>query len=181
MKVHYSDPNAAEQIASGLREAVGSLQPWHLPVYFCIGTPRVQGDALGPYVGDILQRHVRTSLVVGDTETPVTALTLEMLYHNTINQITNAGYLPYWIVVDAAIGDHPGRLTVGKGPINPGARNEFRRLPKVGDAYVLGTTGRMVADLEIPRPGYVEQMAQTIAEGLMQFDRSLNLTRMVTA
>lgn len=105
-------------------------------VLLCIGTDRVTGDSLGPLIGYKLNRlrldHVH---VYGTLDEPVHAQNLD----NTIYHIrTNHPGVPI-IAIDACLGSrqHLGYITLGKGPLLPGA-GVNKELTPVGDICITG-------------------------------------------
>ncbi len=55
---------------------------WTEIVFLCIGSDRVTGDCLGPYIGHLLTPHETGHIFVyGTLSSPVHALNLEKIHH----------------------------------------------------------------------------------------------------
>ena len=137
-------------------------------IAMCIGTDRSTGDSLGPLVGDMLVKFKMNGVhVYGTLENPVHARNLE-------ETLTNARILhpdAFLVAVDASLGilDHVGCISVGKGPIKPGAGLK-KELPPVGDMHITGivNTGGFMdfLVLQSTRLSVVMKMADVIARSL---------------
>jgi len=137
-------------------------------VVMCIGTDRSTGDSLGPLVGDMLSKWKMPDVhIFGTLDFPVHARNLEETLNRTYEMFNN----PYIIAVDASLGimEHVGCITVGKGPIKPGAGLK-KELPAVGDMHITGVvnTGGFMdfLVLQSTRLSVVMKMADIIARGL---------------
>ncbi|NMA64897.1 MAG: spore protease YyaC [Clostridiaceae bacterium] len=137
-------------------------------VVMCIGTDRSTGDSLGPLVGDMLSKWKMTDVhIFGTLDFPVHARNLE----ETLKRTYEIYHKPYIIAVDASLGimEHVGCITVGKGPIKPGAGLK-KELPAVGDMHITGVvnTGGFMdfLVLQSTRLSVVMKMADIIARGL---------------
>lgn len=137
-------------------------------VVMCIGTDRSTGDSLGPLVGDMLVKWKMTGVhVFGTLDNPVHARNLKETLFNAL-EIHPGAYL---VAVDASLGalDHVGCISVGQGPIKPGAGLK-KELPAVGDMHITGVvnTGGFMdfLVLQSTRLSVVMKMADIIARGL---------------
>lgn len=147
-------------------------------VVMCIGTDRSTGDSLGPLVGDMLTKKKMPDVhVFGTLDYPVHARNLE----ETLKSAYDTYGRPYIIAVDASLGilEHVGCISVGKGPIKPGAGLK-KELPAVGDLHITGVvnTGGFMdfLVLQSTRLSVVMKMADVIARGLhMAFNEYANL------
>lgn len=103
------------------------------PVFLCIGTEKVTGDALGPLVGTHLSENGLT--VFGTLSHPVHALNLS----DTIADIYRAFPKNPVVAIDASLGirEHLGFLTLGRGSLAPGA-GVHKLLNSVGDLFLTG-------------------------------------------
>ena len=111
---------------------------WTELVFLCIGSDRVTGDCLGPYIGHSLSSlQIPGIFVYGTLSEPVHALNLK----ETDKQI---------IAIDAALGTkkHLGYVTIGNGALYPGAGVQ-KELPPVGDIHITGI---------VNISGFLEQM-----------------------
>lgn len=109
---------------------------WTELVFLCIGSDRVTGDCLGPYIGHSLSRlHIPGIFVYGTLAEPVHALNLA----ETNKKIKAAHPSALTIAIDAALGTkkHLGYVTIGNGALYPGAGVQ-KELPPVGDIHITG-------------------------------------------
>ncbi|AKL97360.1 putative sporulation protein [Clostridium aceticum] len=139
-------------------------------VFLCIGTDRSTGDALGPLVGHKLAKPLEKHSnihVYGTLEDPVHAKNLQSQIDFIYTNFTN----PFVIAIDACLGkiDRVGYITIGAGPLNPGA-GVNKQLPSVGDLHIMGIVnlgGYMeYMILQNTRLQLVMKMADTIADGI---------------
>lgn len=137
-------------------------------IVMCIGTDRSTGDSLGPLVGDMLVKWKMSGIhVFGTLDNPVHARNLKETLQSAL-QIHPGAYL---VAVDASLGvlDHVGCISVGQGPIKPGAGLK-KELPAVGDMHITGVvnTGGFMdfLVLQSTRLSVVMRMADIIARGL---------------
>lgn len=108
-------------------------------VIFCIGSDRMTGDCLGPYVGrQLLPYQDNRRHVYGTLSDPIHACNLEKAWQ----WVSLRHPLALIIAVDAALGQkkHLGHITVKNGPIYPGA-GVRKSLSPVGDIAVTGVVG----------------------------------------
>ena len=87
---------------------------WTEIVFLCIGSDRVTGDCLGPYIGHLLHPHETGHIFVyGTLSCPVHALNLE----KTSSLITRLHPHALVIAIDASLGQkkHLGYVTIGNG------------------------------------------------------------------
>lgn len=134
----------------------------------CIGTDRSTGDSLGPLVGDMLSKWKLPNVhVYGTLDNPVHARNLE----ETLGKAAFQAPYSFNIAIDASLGvlDHVGCISVGMGPIKPGAGLK-KDLPAVGDMHVTGivNTGGFMdfLVLQSTRLSLVMRMADVIARGM---------------
>lgn len=137
-------------------------------VVMCIGTDRSTGDSLGPLVGDMLSKWKLPGVqVLGTLDEPVHAKNLEEVLIKTAHQFPRA----YIVAIDASLGilEHVGSISVGRGPIRPGAGLK-KELPPVGDMHITGivNTGGFMdfLVLQSTRLSLVMRMADVIARGV---------------
>ncbi len=106
-------------------------------IFLCIGSDRATGDCLGPIIGYKLSKYKNYSnyYVYGTLEEPVHAKNLR----DTINTIYDTHDNAFIIAIDASLGrsDHIGFITIGEGPLKPGAGVD-KNLPEVGDIFITG-------------------------------------------
>ncbi len=134
----------------------------------CIGTDRSTGDSLGPLVGDMLMKFKMSGVhIYGTLDSPVHARNLE----ETLSKARDLHPGAYLVAIDASLGvvDHVGCISVGHGPIKPGAGLK-KELPPVGDMHITGVvnTGGFMdfLVLQSTRLSVVMKMADVIARGL---------------
>lgn len=139
------------------------------PVVLCIGSDLAVGDSLGPIVGTMLRsrKSLFRGYIYGDLNAPVTAKEvryLEQFVRKTHPRSTV-------VAVDAAVGEESerGLIKLTEGALRPGA-GANKRLPKVGDAAILGIVAARGAPFDplfsSTRLGMVYAMAETIAGAL---------------
>ncbi|MDF2586393.1 MAG: sporulation protein YyaC [Anaerocolumna sp.] len=105
-------------------------------VFLCIGSDRATGDCLGPIVGYKLAKLQQNNIVLyGTLEQPVHAKNL----NETMNHIYKNHRNAFVIAIDASLGKqgHIGYITLGEGPLLPGAGVD-KNLPPVGDIFITG-------------------------------------------
>lgn len=105
-------------------------------VFLCIGSDRATGDCLGPIVGYKLSKLQQKNIILyGTLDQPVHAKnlkeTMSLIYQNHRNALV--------IAIDASLGKsgHIGYITIGEGPLLPGAGVD-KELPPVGDIFITG-------------------------------------------
>ncbi|MCT4618103.1 MAG: spore protease YyaC [Marinisporobacter sp.] len=139
-------------------------------VIMCIGTDRSTGDSLGPLIGYKLEKRLKSYdhiFVHGTLENPVHAKNLK----DSINLIYKTYNNPFVIAIDACLGkfDRVGYITIGNGPLKPGA-GVNKDLPPVGNMHITGIVnlgGFMeYMILQNTRLNLVMKMADTIADGI---------------
>ncbi|MDA8195049.1 MAG: spore protease YyaC [Thermaerobacter sp.] len=133
-KVRSEAPGASAELALALRTLW--RQEGAPELILCVGTDRSTGDALGPLVGSALERnHPRPYQVLGTLERPVHAT-------NLIAQMKHDARLRHARIlgIDASLGrlDDVGIITVGLGPLRPGAGVQ-KQLPAVGHYHLVAT------------------------------------------
>lgn len=143
---------------------------WSELVFLCIGSDRVTGDCLGPYIGHSLSAlNTPGIFVYGTLSHPVHALNLK----EVSSFIKKAHPSALVIAIDASLGQkkHLGYVTIGNGPLYPGAAVQ-KELSPVGDIYITGIVNiaGMLEQLTLQttRLSTVISLADTITEGIMQ-------------
>lgn len=106
-------------------------------IFLCIGSDRATGDCLGPIIGYKLSKYKKyhNYYVYGTLEEPVHAKNLK----DTISMIYQSHNDAFIVAIDASLGrsDHIGYITLGEGPLKPGAGVD-KDLPEIGDIYITG-------------------------------------------
>lgn len=105
-------------------------------ILLCIGSDRATGDCLGPIVGYKLSKlHQKNIVLYGTLEKPIHAKNLA----DTISHIKRTYNNPFIVAIDASLGTtkHIGYITLGEGPLLPGAGVD-KALPPVGDISITG-------------------------------------------
>ena len=162
--------NSSQEIARLLEKCVRRhRKPWSEIVFLCIGSDRVTGDCLGPYVGYRLSQHPLPGIsIYGTLEHPVHAVNLE----NALSHISQAHPYALVVAVDASLGEkkHLGYVTMGNGPLYPGAAVQ-KELPPVGDIYITGIVNISgileYLTLQTTRLSTVISLSDTIAQGIL--------------
>ncbi len=166
-RVAVDDAHAAQRLCRLLEHSARALGMSAPATVLCIGTDRSTGDALGPLVGTFLREQGFCGPVYGTLDEPVHAGNLEPLLRE-IRAREARGLL---VAVDACLGRHDsvGSMTVGAGPLLPGAAVR-KQLPPAGDLHLTGTVnvgGFMeYLVLQNTRLGLVVRMARTMALAL---------------
>jgi len=113
------------------------VRPNRTIIFLCIGSDRATGDCLGPIIGYKLSkfRNEHNFYVYGTLEEPVHAKNLK----GTIEMIQRKHEDSFIVAIDASLGksDHIGYITLGTGPLKPGAGVD-KDLPEVGDIFITG-------------------------------------------
>lgn len=125
------------KISGSLRQCILHYRNnWSELVFLCIGTDRVTGDCLGPFVGQKLSSYSGTVFsVYGTLFQPVHALNLTDIYQHIQTHHPNA----LIIAIDASLGEkkHLGYVTIANGALHPGAAIH-KQLPSVGHIHITG-------------------------------------------
>lgn len=162
--ISYSDPLAPLLI----RNELFSLLPAHISrlTVVCIGSNRINGDSLGPFVGTLLENAYPDHLtVIGTLERPVDATNIERVHQQLLKNPNS-----YVLAVDSIVGPQPfvHTIAIRPGALSPGTALG-KSLPPVGDISVMGVMMEDTADVSaLPYTNLhiVYQMAKVIAIGL---------------
>jgi putative sporulation protein YyaC len=133
-----SEKNTAYELGRALVELMTAQSLANRTIVFlCIGSDRATGDCLGPIIGYKLSKYMNRHCyyVYGTLEEPVHAKNLK----DTVEMINQIHADPFIIAIDASLGksDHVGYITLGEGPLKPGAGVD-KDLPEVGDLFITG-------------------------------------------
>lgn len=146
--VNGKKKNAPREIAQSLLQCISRHHPeWGEIVLLCIGSDRITGDCLGPYVGHQLSFHPPEGLTIyGTIHHPIHALNLT----HAVQVIHRRHPHALLIAVDASLGTkkHLGYVSIGNGSLYPGSGVQ-KDLPPVGDIYITGI---------VNTSGFFEQM-----------------------
>ncbi|MEH7382006.1 spore protease YyaC [Bacillus sp. JJ1533] len=137
-------------------------------IFFCIGTDRSTGDCLGPLIGTkIAEKGLSHFHVYGTLDEPIHAVNLQEKIEEVNQKYTN----PFIIGIDACLGrlKSVGSITIGEGPIKPGA-GVNKELTPIGDMHITGivnVSGFMeFFVLQNTRLSLVMKLANTISSGI---------------
>ena len=138
-------------------------------VIFCIGSDRITGDCLGPYVGRQLSPYQdKLHHVYGTLKYPIHACNIE-----TAKQLILARHPQALIIaVDASMGQkkHLGHIAVKNGPVYPGAGVQ-KSLSPIGDISVTGVVGTAgfleQFSLQTTRLSSVMTLGDIITQGIL--------------
>lgn len=137
VRVSLESLQAADELAAALASTLKQELTYRRGVVFvCIGTDRSTGDSLGPITGTMLKaQSLRGIHIYGTLESPVHATNLEQM----LTTLQKEHPLDTIVAVDACLGksDHIGVITVGQGPLRPGA-GVNKDLPPIGNVYITG-------------------------------------------
>lgn len=135
--VNKKKRNSVSQLSFLLQKCIRNCtKEWDELIFLCIGSDRITGDSLGPFIGQQLSCYqLPKTFIYGTLDTPVHALNLRQTLAN-IGQKHPLGLI---IAIDASLGEkkHLGYITVGNGSIHPGA-GVHKTLPAAGDIYITG-------------------------------------------
>ena len=175
--------SSAEEIAFLLNKCILQYPGrWSELVFLCIGSDRVTGDCLGPYIGHQLLEHLNTDThgvyVYGTLKSPVHALNLSRISRQ-IKILHPEGLV---IAVDASLGQkkHLGYVTIADGALYPGAGVQ-KNLPPVGDIHITGIVNAAGSKenllLQTTRLSTVMTLADVITAGFVETfrDNKLNV------
>ena len=168
--------NSPQEIASFLNKCILHYPgKWSELVFLCIGSDRVTGDCLGPYIGQQLSRlNMPGASVYGTLQEPVHALNLEKV-SRMIHAIHPRALV---IAIDASLGQkkHLGYVTIADGALYPGAGVQ-KELPPVGDIHITGIVNIAGVleqlTLQTTRLSTVISLADTITQGILNYTNSL--------
>lgn len=168
--INEKKKHAAHQLGHLLRECISQVsRDWDDLIFLCIGSDRITGDSLGPYIGHQLSHHtLARTHIYGTLENPVHALNLS----HTLMDIQRNHPQALVVAIDASLGakKHLGYITIGNGSIRPGA-GVRKDLPPVGDIYITGivcASGFLEQfSLQNTRLGCVVSMADTITQAIL--------------
>ena len=169
--LHYQDPGTSRALAAALREQyiADAKSDKYLPMFFMVGATSSTGDALGPFIGWFLKRKGFTGEYLGDLNEPVHATNLKEKVNEAWMRAMKRDKFPYIIAVDAAVG-RPGRITVNRGPLKPGA-GMGKNLPQVGSIHIMGGTAHFPFMIWFTGLDQTVAMAEVVADGLLSFHR----------
>ncbi|WP_031404791.1 spore protease YyaC [Geobacillus vulcani] len=162
--IPYSDPLAPLLI----RNELFSLLPAHIGhlTVVCIGSNRINGDSLGPFVGTLLENAYPDHLtVIGTLKRPVDATNIERVHQQLLKNPNS-----YVLAVDSIVGPRPfvHTIAIRPGALAPGT-GLGHSLPSIGDLSIMGVMMEDTADITaLPYTNLhvVYQMAKAIALGL---------------
>lgn len=133
---------------------------------FCIGTPNIHGDALGPLVGSMLSISMLDVNIVGTVDDPV----VRSNYEQQLMKLRADATI---IVVDAVIGarEKVGTYTIEEGSILPGEAMNTG-IPPIGHIAIKCTTGTTVFEMSLVDPWMICMLAYNITTELMDMLQS---------
>jgi putative sporulation protein YyaC len=145
----------------------------------CVGTPKFNGDALGPLVGSILQKERPGITVRGTLSTPITACNIGYWANVSIPKHYKDKFI---IGIDAGIANNPNNVNTMRvldGPLLPGL-GVNKDLPALGDIAVVGytchviETCRFLALEEVPKKS-IQGLATKIVDSLLLYFELLEI------
>ena len=175
--VNSKENNSSQEITFFLKKCIlHHPGKWSELVFLCIGSDRVTGDCLGPYIGhQLLDRlDLQDIYVYGTLKDPVHALNLEKV-SRMIRSIHPQSLV---IAIDASLGQkkHLGYVTIADGALYPGAGVQ-KELPPVGDIHITGIVNIAGVleqlTLQTTRLSTVISLADTITQGILNYTNSL--------
>lgn len=168
--INAQNKDSAREISRFLEKCIQQQKKyWSEIVFLCIGSDRVTGDCLGPYVGYRLSQYKLPGVFVyGTLNQPVHAVNLAAM----LQQISQTHPYALIIAIDASLGKkkHLGYVTIGNGSLRPGAAVQ-KELPPVGDIYITGIVNISgileYLTLQTTRLSTVISLADTITQGIL--------------
>ena len=183
IRIAHDEVNASREIALTLQSSLPSSSVFRPIVFVCIGTDRSTGDSLGPLIGSKLQDQILHHVhVYGTLDEPIHAVNLV----EKLAMIQSTHFNPFIVAIDACLGrlKSVGQLTVGDGPVMPGAGVK-KDLPPVGDIHITGivnVSGFMeFFVLQNTRLSLVMRMANVVASAIKDLDKALARKDFLTA
>lgn len=172
MIFHVNSKNryAAKEVSFWLKKCIfHHTEQWKELIFLCIGSDKITGDSLGPYIGhQLAQYSFQNIYVYGTLSQPVHALNLSDVSSMIQKQHPHA----LVVAIDASLGQkkHLGYVTIGNGALYPGAGVQ-KKLPPVGDIHITGvvnTAGTMEQFvLQTTSLATVISLADTITQGIL--------------
>ena len=151
-------PDSVKNISEALKSCIFHHETsWSEIVFLCIGTDRITGDCLGPWVGQLLSPPIPSDFFVYGT------LSFPVQHRHPKGLI---------IAVDASLGQkkHLGYVTITNGSLHPGAA-VHKNLPPVGHITITGivNTASVLRHfaLQTTRLSTVIILADQIAQGIL--------------
>ena len=168
--INTDKPDSSEKIARLLEGCIKTNEKsWSEIVFLCIGSDRVTGDCLGPYIGYRLsQYHIPGVFIYGTLQNPVHAVNLSSIL-SRINHLHPQALI---IAIDSSLGEkkHLGYVTIGNGSLYPGAAVQ-KDLPPVGDIFITGVVNISgileYLTLQTTRLATVISLADIITQGIL--------------
>lgn len=120
-----------KELADRLRFLLAGVESEDI-LFFCIGTDRVTGDSLAPFVGYLLEKQ-GYPFVIGTIHKPVHAVNIR----DRILEIPPGKTV---VAIDSALGAYEsiGTFTLFKGGLQPGRALGRKDLPIIGDVGLTG-------------------------------------------
>lgn len=166
--IHYTDANCISSIVHTLIKYIPKNKYCSI-VIVCIGTDRCIGDAIGPFIGSILnQNKINFFSIYGTLEHPIHALNLQSTITNIQNKYSN----PFIIALDASLGDlsNIGNIKIIDGPLHPGTAL-FKKLSPIGDIHITATVNLLshnrLESLQNTRLYLIISISHVIAQALI--------------
>ena len=168
--INTQNQDSSREIARVLEKCIQRhKKDWSEIVFLCIGSDRVTGDCLGPYVGYRLSQYqIPGIFVYGTLNQPVHAINISHI----MDSIASTHPSALVIAIDASLGEkrHLGYVSIGNGSLYPGAAVQ-KDLPPVGDIYITGIVNiagiREYLTLQTTRLSTVITLADTITQGIL--------------
>lgn len=168
--INAQKENSSREISRILKKCIHNHPPtWSELVFLCIGSDRMTGDCLGPYIGQqLIRRNAHGISVYGTLDNPVHALNLEE--YSSLIRFRHPDALV--IAIDACLGQkkHLGYVTIGNGALYPGA-GVRKELPPVGDIHITGIVNISgileQLTLQTTRLSTVISLGDTITRGIL--------------
>lgn len=140
-------------------------------IFFCIGTDRSTGDALGPLIGYKLRYFSKNNFYIyGTLENPIHAKNMDHI----LNEINSKFQNPYIIAIDSCLGsiNNIGKIFIQKKALIPGLALN-KHLSPVGEMSITGivnVSGNFeFLVLQNTRLNTVMNLADSISKGIYYF------------
>ena len=141
-------------------------------VIFCVGTPKLVGDSLGPRIGTKLNNLENFGMpIYGTLDSPIHALNLKVMLAE-VQKLHNGKKI---IAIDASVGTPllVGGVYIENKPLKTG-KGVNKELPLIGDYVIKGCMGIYKYDVALTindlnlntSVSFVDEMADTISKGI---------------
>lgn len=118
-RVWHAEPGAVYKLATAILDHLSAhVDPFvQVPSLMLVGNANVAGDAVGPLLGDELQRRRFSWPIVGTTKFPVLLRNVDEMQALLKYRAARLNREPYIIAIDAAVTSAPWFISVEERPL----------------------------------------------------------------